>query len=190
MAWTATRMRWDGCRLGLFRAVDKDGIEVGGDQGDLVVEVLLAGGFEVLLAALGGPFRLCDCAVTGEVRFDGFEGDAAVACDGARRAEQFIGVNTVAGELNDIDVVTPAGAGDAAFEDGDALLGDGGLGRVTEERDRVAEDPVDGHLPGRRHDRVSGGDIPERGARPRSDRHGDPHPLARVGGLLADLPAR
>ena len=30
--------------------------------------------------------------------------------------------------------------------------------RVTEERDRVAEDPVDGHLPGRRNDRVSGGE--------------------------------
>jgi hypothetical protein len=33
------QMRWDGCRLGLFRAVDKDGIEAGGDHGDLVVEV-------------------------------------------------------------------------------------------------------------------------------------------------------
>jgi hypothetical protein len=31
--------------------VGEDGIEVGGDQGDLVVEVRLAGGLEVLLAA-------------------------------------------------------------------------------------------------------------------------------------------
>ena len=77
------QMRWDGCRLGLFRAVDKDGIEAGGDHGDLVVEVLLAGGFQVLLASPSGPFRLPDCAVNGEVQCDGFEGDTAVSCDGA-----------------------------------------------------------------------------------------------------------
>jgi hypothetical protein len=115
-------------------AASKDGIEAGGDQRDLVVEVLLADRFEVLLAAPGGPFRLSDCAVTGEVRCDGLEGDAAVARDGPRRAEQFSGVDAMVGELNDVDVVTPAGAGDATFKDGDALLGDGGLGRVTEER--------------------------------------------------------
>ena len=74
----------------------KDRIEVGGDQGDLVVEVLLAGGFEVFLAAPCGPFRLSDCAVTGQVRCDRFEGNGAVACDGPCGAEQFVGVDAVA----------------------------------------------------------------------------------------------
>jgi hypothetical protein len=70
------------------------------------------------------PFRLCDCAVTDEVWCDGFEGDAAVTGDGPCRAEQFVWVDAVAGECDDVDVVTPARAGDASFEDGDALLGD------------------------------------------------------------------
>jgi hypothetical protein len=71
------------------------------------------------------------------VRCDRFEYDAAVLRDGLCRAEQFVGVDAVGGELDDIDVVTLAGAGDAAFEDGDALLGDGGLGCVAEDRDRM-----------------------------------------------------
>ena len=78
----------------------KDGIEAGGDQDDLVVEVLLTYGFEVLLAAPCGPFRLCDCAVTGQVRCDGFEGDAAMVV--RRRvqiAEQFVGVDAAAGRV-------------------------------------------------------------------------------------------
>ena len=91
------------------------------------------------------------------------------------------------GECDDVDVVTPAGAGDAAFEDGDALFGDGGLGRVTEERDRVTEDPVDGYLPRWRNDRVSGGYVPNRDALPMSDRHGDAYPQAWIVGLFADL---
>src|ERR1700758_3281614 len=90
----------------------------------------LGHGFELFLAAPCGPFCLCDCAVTCQVRCNGFEGNGAVARDGPCRAEQFVGVDAVAGECDDVDVVTPAGAGDAAFEDGDALLGDGGLGRI------------------------------------------------------------
>jgi hypothetical protein len=50
----------------LVGAVGKDGVEVSGNQGDLVIEVLLADGLKVLLAAPCGPFRLYDCAVTGE----------------------------------------------------------------------------------------------------------------------------
>jgi hypothetical protein len=115
----------------LFGALGKDGVEVEGDQGDLVIEVFLAGGFESLLAAPCGPFRLSDCPVTGEVRSHGFECDTTVARDGPCRAEEFIGLDALAGELDDVDVITPAGAGDAAFEDGDALLGDGGLGRSS-----------------------------------------------------------
>jgi hypothetical protein len=64
---------------------------------------------------------LSDCAVTGEVWCDSLEGDAAVARDGPCRAEQFSGVDAVVGELNDVDVVTPAGASDATFKDRDAL---------------------------------------------------------------------
>lgn len=82
----------------------------------------------MFLAAPCGPLCLSDCALTRHVRCEGFEGKGAVACDGRCRAEQFIGVDAAAGELDDIDVVTPTSAGDAAFEDGDALLGDGGLG--------------------------------------------------------------
>lgn len=88
----------------------KDGIKVGGDQADLVVEVLLADGFEALLAAPRGPFRLCDCAITGQVRCNGFERDAAVPRDSPCRAEQFIGVDALAAELDNIDVVAPASA--------------------------------------------------------------------------------
>ena len=87
-----------------------------------------------------------------------------MAGEGPCRAEQFIEVDAVAGECDDVDVVTPAGAGDAPFED-----------------------PVDGHLPGRRNDRVPGGCIPGRGALPRSCRHGDPHAQGWVAGLLANL---
>jgi hypothetical protein len=143
----------------LFEAVDKNGIKAGSDQGDLVVEVLLADGFEVLLAAPRGPFRLCDCAIIGQVWCDGFEGDAAGPRDGPCRTEQFVGVDALAAELDYIDVVSPASAGDATFQDRDTLLGNGGLKRVTEECDRLSEDPVDGHLPGRRHDRIPGGHI-------------------------------
>ncbi len=82
----------------LSGALDEDRIEATHDQGDLVVEVLLAGRIEVFLAAPCGPFRLCDCAVTDEVWCDGFEGDAAVAGDSPCRAEQFVGVDAVAGE--------------------------------------------------------------------------------------------
>jgi hypothetical protein len=143
--------------------VGKDGVKVGDDQGDLVVEVLLACEFEVFLAAPCGPFRLCDCAVADEVRCGGFEGDAAVARDGPCWSEQFIGVDAVAGELDDVDVVTPASAGDAAFEDGDALLGDAGLGRVAQESDRVAENPVDSHVSGWRFAPVLAGVLDPRG---------------------------
>jgi hypothetical protein len=82
----------------------------------------------VFLAVPGGPFRSSDCAVTGEARCDRLEGDAAVARDGPCRVQQFSGVDAMVGELNDVDVVTPAGAGDATFKDGDGLLGYGGLG--------------------------------------------------------------
>jgi hypothetical protein len=59
--------------------LDERRIEATHDQGHLLVEVLLAGGFEMFLAAPCGPFCLCDCAVTGQVCCDRFEGDAAVA---------------------------------------------------------------------------------------------------------------
>jgi hypothetical protein len=59
------------CRLYLFGAASKDGVEIEGNKGDLVVEVLPADRFKVLLAAPCGPFRLCDCAITGEVGCDG-----------------------------------------------------------------------------------------------------------------------
>jgi hypothetical protein len=66
----------------LLRVLDEDRIEVRRDQGDLVVEIRFAGGFEVFLAASCGPFRLCDCAIAGQVWCDRFESDAAVAGDG------------------------------------------------------------------------------------------------------------
>ena len=46
--------------------------------------ILLAGGFEMFLAAPCRPFRLSDFAVSGQVRRDGFEGHPAVVCDGPR----------------------------------------------------------------------------------------------------------
>jgi len=42
----------------LFGALGEDGIEVERDEDDLVVELFLAGGFEVLLTSPCGPFRL------------------------------------------------------------------------------------------------------------------------------------
>lgn len=60
-------------------------------------------------------------------------------------------------------------------------------GRVAQECDRLAEDPVDGHPCGPRRDRFAGGHIPGRDALPRSDRHSDSHAQARVVGPLANF---
>lgn len=111
-----------------------------GNQGELVVEDLFAGGFEVFLASPCGPFRLCYCAVAGEVWSDVFEVDTAVSGDGPGCAEELGGIVSGSGERNDVNVVVPAGTGDAAFEYGDTLFGDGRFGRVAEQRDRLAKD--------------------------------------------------
>lgn len=128
----------------------KDRVEKLCDEQDLVVESFLGDGFESFLAAPGGPLGLGDGAVAGQVRGDGLEGDAAVGGDGFGGGTEPGRVDRVASvELHDVDVIAPSGAGDAAFEDGDAFLGDGGLRGVAEDLDVVAEgaghsDPLGG----------------------------------------------
>ena len=52
-----------------------------------------------------------------------------LAGDGFGGSPQLVRVEALMAELDDVDVVAPSGAGDAAFQDGDGLLGDGCLGR-------------------------------------------------------------
>ena len=51
----------------------------------------------MLLATPCRPFRLCDGFITGEMWCNGFEGDAAVAGDGPRRWQEFLGIEGFAG---------------------------------------------------------------------------------------------
>ena len=72
----------------LFGTEGDDGIEDLDDQVDLFVEFRFANGLKLFLAALGGPFRLCYLAVTGEVGCNGIERHPAAAGDRPCRAKQ------------------------------------------------------------------------------------------------------
>lgn len=158
------------------------------DEQELVVESFLGDGFESLLAAPGGPLGLGDGAVAGQVGRDGLEGDAPVGGDSfGGRAEPGRVDRVASVELHDVDIVAPAGAGDAAFEDGDALLGDGGLGGVAEDLDVVAEGAGDSDPLGGGHDGVTGGDVPDDGPSGGAESRLDADPEAGVVGVVADL---
>jgi hypothetical protein len=89
----------------------------------------LADVFEGFLAAPSGPLGLCDRAIAGDRGTDWRRLDPPVSSYRADRPEEPLIVEAVLlGQLDDVDVVAPAGAGDSAFEDSDALLGDRGFG--------------------------------------------------------------
>lgn len=163
-------------------------VQRGDHQCRLLIEIGFADLLQPFFATPRRPFGLADLPVADHMRRDRPEGDATITSHGSRGAEQLVGVDALPGELDDVDVVAPAGAGDAAFEDGDALLGDRGLRGIAEQHDRIAQHPVDAYLSGSGHDRVSGGDVSRGGALPRFDPHADPYSLGGVVGLLADLP--
>ena len=124
------------CGLGLARLIvgcgDENGINEAGDEGDLIVELGFADLFEVLFAPPSGPLSLFDGAMALQMRADRFEGHATVAGDGFGGSPQLVRVETMTAELDDIDVVAPSGADDAALQDGDGFLNNGCLGRVSQ----------------------------------------------------------
>ena len=121
------------CGLGLAQLItgykSENGIDEAGDEGDLIVELSFADLFEAFFAPPSGPLSLFDGTMALQMRADRFEGHATVAGDGFGGSPQLVRVEALMAELDDVDVVAPSGAGDAAFQDGDGLLGDGCLGR-------------------------------------------------------------
>ena len=65
----------------VWRQGAEDWVEDVGDEQYLVVEAFFADRFEAFLASPGGPFRLGDRAVAGEVGGDSLEVDAPVGGD-------------------------------------------------------------------------------------------------------------
>src|SRR5680860_49549 len=166
----------------------EDQVEDGGDRGDLYVEALVADVLEAFLAAPGRPLRLRDAPVAVEHGGDLLEVDPAVVGDGLGRGEQKIVVDVVdLGEADDVDVVPPAGAGGPTLQDGDALLGKHGFGRVAEHLDVVTEHARHPDHLRRRNDGVSSGDVPGDLAAEAADRDVHPHAQTWVLGLFADL---